>query len=379
MYKLWTTYLLRSVEYSFTTYTQLINSFAPMIVWKKLVRIRATTLGLNNAMSEQFADKNHIQSALVQLKNFIHRQIIGQEVLIERMLIALLADGHILVEGAPGLAKTRAINILSKGIQADFHRVQFTPDLLPADLTGTEIYRPQQGTFEFQRGPLFHNLILADEINRSPAKVQAALLEAMAERQITVGQATYQLPELFMVMATQNPIEHEGTYPLPEAQLDRFLLHVKIDYPKAEHEKSILHLARLESRSAIYKTAEQHQPIDQKTLFVARDEVLNLYMADSLEEYLLQIVLATRNPSVYGKDLAAWLQYGASPRASIALDRCSRAKAWLAKREFVTPEDIQDIAFDVLRHRLILSYEAEAEGITTDHVIKELIARIGVP
>ena len=219
------------------------------------------------------------------------------------MLIGLLADGHILVEGAPGLAKTRAINVLSKGIQGDFHRVQFTPDLLPADLTGTEIYRPQQGTFEFQKGPLFHNLILADEINRSPAKVQAALLEAMAERQITVGQATYPLPQLFMVMATQNPIEQEGTYPLPEAQLDRFLLHVKIDYPKAEHEKSILHLARTEARSGSAKNAEQFEPIEQKTLFAARNEVLDLHMAESLENYLLQIVLATRNPAAYGQDL----------------------------------------------------------------------------
>ncbi|NOU13753.1 MAG: MoxR family ATPase [Methylococcaceae bacterium] len=330
-------------------------------------------------MSEQNSQQSTTQSALLSLKNYINQEIIGQDVLVERMLIGLLADGHILVEGAPGLAKTRAINVLSKGIQGDFHRVQFTPDLLPADLTGTEIYRPQQGTFEFQKGPLFHNLILADEINRSPAKVQAALLEAMAERQITVGQATYPLPPLFMVMATQNPIEQEGTYPLPEAQLDRFLLHVKIDYPQAEHEKSILHLARAEARSEAKKATEKFEPISQDILFAARNEVLDLYMADSLEDYLLQIILATRNPGAYGQDLGTWLQYGASPRASIALDRCARAKAWLSQRDFVTPEDIQDLAFDVLRHRLILSYEAEAEGITTDHVIKELIARVAVP
>ncbi|WP_027147179.1 AAA family ATPase [Methylobacter marinus] len=330
-------------------------------------------------MSEQNSNISTSQSSLMRLKTYINQEIIGQNVLVERMLIGLLADGHILVEGAPGLAKTRAINILSKGIQGDFHRVQFTPDLLPADLTGTEIYRPQQGSFEFQKGPLFHNLILADEINRSPAKVQAALLEAMAERQITVGQATYPLPQLFMVMATQNPIEQEGTYPLPEAQLDRFLLHVKIDYPQAEHEKSILHLARNEARLESVKNNAKFEPIDQKTLFEARNEVLDLYMADSLEDYLLQLVLATRNPGVYGKDLAGWLQYGASPRASIALDRCSRAKAWLAQRDFVSPEDIQDMAYDVLRHRLILSYEAEAEGITTDHFIRELIARVAVP
>ncbi|MGZ8907465.1 MAG: AAA family ATPase [Methylobacter sp.] len=326
-------------------------------------------------MSEQ----NTIQSSLIRLKNYINQEIIGQDVLIERMLIGLLADGHILVEGAPGLAKTRAINVLSRGIQGDFHRVQFTPDLLPADLTGTEIYRPQQGVFEFQKGPLFHNLILADEINRSPAKVQAALLEAMAERQITVGQATYPLPALFMVMATQNPIEHEGTYPLPEAQLDRFLLHVKVDYPNAEHEKTILHLVRSEARQAALHIKEKFEPLSQATLFAARNEVLDIYMADSLEDYLLQIVLATRNPSVYGQDLAGWLQYGASPRASIALDRCARAKAWLSQRDFVGPEDIQEMAFDVLRHRLILSYEAEAEGITTDDVIRELLARVAVP
>lgn len=330
-------------------------------------------------MSEQNNQQNTTQASLLRLKNYINQEIIGQDVLVERMLIGLLADGHILVEGAPGLAKTRAINVLSKGIQGDFHRVQFTPDLLPADLTGTEIYRPQQGTFEFQKGPLFHNLILADEINRSPAKVQAALLEAMAERQITVGQATYPLPALFMVMATQNPIEQEGTYPLPEAQLDRFLLHVKIDYPQAEHEKSILHLARSEARSESKKVTEKFEPITQDILFAARDEVLDIFMADSLEDYLLQIILATRNPAAYGQDIGGWLQYGASPRATIALDRCARAKAWLMQRDFVSPEDIQEMAYDVLRHRLILSYEAEAEGITTDHVIKELIARVAVP
>lgn len=323
-------------------------------------------------------EKTTSQIAFQQLKSYICEQIIGQDVLVERMLIALLADGHMLVEGAPGLAKTRAINVLSKGIEADFHRVQFTPDLLPADLTGTEIYRPQQGSFEFQKGPLFHNLVLADEINRSPAKVQAALLEAMAERQITVGSTTYPLPKLFMVMATQNPIEQEGTYPLPEAQLDRFLLHVSIDYPEAEHEKAILQLARREAKGDFQQKTD-FQAISQQAVLTARDEVLDIHMADSLEEYLLQIILATRNPGAYGEDLAGWLQYGASPRASIALDRCARAKAWLQQRDFVGPEDIQDMAFDVLRHRLILSYEAEAEGITTDHFIKQLISRIAVP
>ena len=319
------------------------------------------------------------QSALQQLKQHINTQIIGQDVLVDRMLIALLADGHLLVEGAPGLAKTRAINVLSQGVEADFHRVQFTPDLLPADLTGTEIYRPQQGSFEFQKGPLFHNLVLADEINRAPAKVQAALLEAMAERQITVGKATYPLPPLFMVMATQNPIEQEGTYPLPEAQLDRFLLHIKIDYPNAEHEQAILHLARAEARGALQHSNQQTPKISQQMLFAARGEVLDIYMAEALEQYLLQIVLATRTPAAYGQDLAQWIAYGASPRASIALDRCARANAWLQQRNFVDPGDIQALAYDVLRHRLILSYEAEAEGITSDDVIKQLIARIAVP
>ncbi len=317
--------------------------------------------------------------AIQQLKSTISEQIIGQDVLVERMLIALLADGHILVEGAPGLAKTRAINALSKGIQADFHRVQFTPDLLPADLTGTEIYRPEQGNFEFQKGPLFHNLVLADEINRSPAKVQAALLEAMAERQITVGGTTYKLPPLFLVMATQNPIEQEGTYPLPEAQLDRFLLHVKIDYPSPEHEKSILHLARTEAMQSGKPEQKATLGISQESLFNARQEVLNIFMADNLEDYLLQIILATRNPAAYGEDLANWIQYGASPRASIALDRCARAKAWLNGKDYVGPEDIQELAFDVLRHRIILSYEAEAEGITSDYFIQQLISRIAVP
>jgi MoxR-like ATPase len=325
------------------------------------------------------ASLNETQNAIQQLKAHINSQIIGQDVLVERMLIALLADGHLLVEGAPGLAKTRAINVLSKGIEADFHRVQFTPDLLPADLTGTEIFRPQQGSFEFQKGPLFHNLILADEINRSPAKVQAALLEAMAERQITVGGATYPLPRLFMVMATQNPIEQEGTYPLPEAQLDRFMLHIKIGYPEAAHEKEILQLARDEARGEINQQTIAAKKISQQILFDAREEVLGVHMSEVLEQYLLQLIVATRNPAPYGEELGGWLEYGASPRATIALDRCARARAWLQQRDFVTPEDIQEMAFDVLRHRIILSYEAEAEGISSDRFIAELIARVAVP
>jgi len=314
-----------------------------------------------------------------QLKQRISEQIIGQSMLVDRLLIALLADGHLLVEGAPGLAKTRAIKVLSECIHGDFHRVQFTPDLLPADLTGTDIYRPQEGDFTFQPGPLFHNLVLADEINRSPAKVQAALLEAMGERQITVGATSYKLPELFLVMATQNPIEQEGTYPLPEAQLDRFLLHVKIDFPNAEAEKLILQLTRNEAKKQQQEATKYSDPLSQDDLFAARQEVLNIHMADTVEDYLLQFVLASRNAEPYGKDLARWIEFGASPRGSMALDRCARAHAWLNGRDFVTPEDVQVMAFDTLRHRILLSYEAEAEGITPEYVIKELIHRISVP
>ena len=321
--------------------------------------------------------------AVLNLKQHVQNHIIGQEKLVDRLLIALLADGHLLVEGAPGLAKTKAIKVLSDGIESNFHRIQFTPDLLPADLTGTEVYRPQDGSFVFQQGPLFHNLILADEINRAPAKVQSALLEAMAERQITVGKITYQLPELFMVMATQNPIEQEGTYPLPEAQLDRFLMHVSIGYPDAEAEKQILRLVRNEAReqttSVIHAANISTEKVQQQSIFDARAEVLDVYMDDNLEQYLLQLVLATRNPGMYGDDLANWSLYGASPRASIALDRCARAHAWLDQRDFVSPDDIQAIAFDVLRHRVILSYEAEADGITPDSFIHELITRVAVP
>ena len=318
------------------------------------------------------------QERLKQLEAYVSEHIVGQRYLINRLLIALLADGHLLVEGAPGLAKTRAVKVLSEGIVGDFHRVQFTPDLLPADLTGTEVFRPQDGSFHFQKGPLFHNLILADEINRAPAKVQSALLEAMEERQITVGAKTYSLPRLFLVMATQNPIEQEGTYPLPEAQLDRFLMHVRIDYPDEAGEKRILELARGEARSDA-PAMSAASPLSQEALFQARDEVLDLYMADPLEDYLLTLVLATRTPARFGQDLSGWVEYGASPRASIALDRCARAHAWLAGRDFVAPEDIQAIAPDVLRHRVILSYEAEADGITPDRFVQELIRRVAVP
>jgi MoxR-like ATPase len=298
---------------------------------------------------------------------------------VERLLIALLADGHLLVEGAPGLAKTRAIKVLGEGIEGDFHRIQFTPDLLPADLTGTEIYRPQDGSFHFQRGPLFHNLVLADEINRAPAKVQSALLEAMAERQITVGRETYHLPQLFLVMATQNPIEQEGTYPLPEAQLDRFLMHIFIDYPDAAAEHDILRLTRGEALRGLNEPEPSPAPVAQETLFAARQAILGLHMAEDLEKYIVELVIATRDPSPYGDELAQWIQYGASPRATAALDRCARARAWLNARDYVDPQDIQAVAYDVLRHRIILSYEAEAEGVTSDRFINELLQRVAVP
>lgn len=306
-------------------------------------------------------------------KTWLNTRIVGQQQLIERIIIALLADGHLLVEGAPGLAKTKAIKTVSEGLAADFHRVQFTPDLLPSDITGSDIFRPEQGTFEFQAGPLFHNLVLADEINRAPAKVQSALLEAMAERQISVGKKSYPLPDLFLVMATQNPIEQEGTYPLPEAQMDRFLMHVSVDYPSPDSEKTILALSRQEAQG---EQALNFTPITQEDLFTARKDVLAVHMDEAVEEYLVQIILATRDTEAYGGDLAKWLDYGASPRATIALDRCSRAIAWLDNRDYVTPDDIRAIAHDVLRHRLILSFEAEAAGISANQVIDNLLAAV---
>ena len=315
-----------------------------------------------------------LHSTFHALKQQLSEQIIGQSHLLDRLLIALLADGHLLVEGAPGLAKTKAIKALADRLEGSFQRIQFTPDLLPADLTGSDIYRPETGKFEFRSGPLFHNLVLADEINRAPAKVQSALLEAMAERQITVGGQSYALDQLFLVMATQNPIEQEGTYPLPEAQLDRFLLHVKIDYPDAESELAILRLARQEAS----QPNAPSQALTQASLFQARAEVLELYMADSVEQYIVQLIMATRRPDQYG-ELAQWLEYGGSPRATIALDRCARAHAWLQGKDFVAPEDVQAIAHDVLRHRLIISFKAEAEGIHMDQVIDHILAQVPVP
>ncbi|MGD2083021.1 MAG: MoxR family ATPase [Chromatiales bacterium] len=318
-----------------------------------------------------------LRKEFASLRGHVERQILGQSELVERLLMALLADGHLLVEGAPGLAKTKAVKALASGLEGDFHRIQFTPDLLPADLTGTEIYRPQDGSFRFDKGPVFHNLLLADEVNRAPAKVQSALLEAMGERQVTVGRETYRLPELFLVMATQNPIEQEGTYPLPEAQLDRFLMHVRVDYPDLSTERAVLRLNREEARDA--EGLQPRHRVSQRSVLAARQAVLDLYMSPDVEDYLVHLVLATRDPGPYGEELAGWLRFGASPRATLALDRCGRSRAWLAGREYVSPEDVQAVAPDVLRHRVLLSYEAEAEGRTSQEFVEELLARVPVP
>jgi MoxR-like ATPase len=318
-------------------------------------------------------------AAFRALREAANELIIGQQKLMDRLLIALLSNGHLLVEGAPGLAKTTAIKVIADRIEGDFHRIQFTPDLLPADLTGTEIYRPQQGSFEFQQGPIFHNLILADEVNRAPAKVQSALLEAMGEHQVTVGRITYRLPKLFLVMATQNPIEQEGTYPLPEAQLDRFLMHVAISYPDVTAEQEILALARQQARDELGHKPEAPVLVTQQQVFRAQQDVLDLYMAPALEQYIVQLVLATRDPGSWDKDLGRLVSYGASPRATIGLDRCARARAWLDQRDYVSPDDIHATIHDVMRHRVLLSYEAEADGVTVDQLLDRLLDRVPVP
>lgn len=314
-----------------------------------------------------------------ELRDWLGGRIVGQPYLVDRLLMALLADGHLLVEGPPGLAKTRAIRSLAEGIHGSFQRIQFTPDLLPGDVTGTDIFRPQTSSFEFQSGPIFHNLVLADEINRAPAKVQSALLEAMAERQVSVGKTTYNLPELFMVMATQNPIEQEGTYPLPEAQLDRFLMHVLVDYPGAETERDILRLVRNEANDEQAQSKpDTFDSLTEETVKSARQQVLQLHMAEAVEEYIVQLVMATRQPEVYDEELATWLDYGGSPRATLSLDRCARAHAWLRGNDFVAPDDVQSVAHDVLRHRIITSFQAEANGIDTSAVIDRLLSKVPV-
>ena len=309
-----------------------------------------------------------------ELRDELSTQVIGQAELVERLLIALLADGHLLVEGAPGLAKTTAVKALATRIEANFQRVQFTPDLLPSDLTGTDIWRQTDGRFEFQPGPLFHNLLLADEINRAPAKVQSALLEAMGERQITVGGRTYALPQLFLVMATQNPIEQEGTYPLPEAQLDRFMLKLKIGYPTRAEEEEILERMMVEHETEI-------RPIlDQARLIELRRACDGIYLDGKLRGYLLDLVTATRQPAASGmKELAPLIAFGASPRATLFLARAAKAMALLNGRGYVIPEDVKEIAPDVLRHRVVPTYEAEAQNLTSDDLVARLLDRVEVP
>ncbi len=328
---------------------------------------------MKNSKEKQMTE---IRNKIISLQKYLETKILGQEDLVKKLLITLLADGHALVEGAPGLAKTKAIKTLSECINSKFNRIQFTPDLLPSDITGSEIYVAAKGEFEFRKGPIFANLVLADEINRAPAKVQSALLEAMAERQVSIGGKRYILPELFMVMATQNPIEHEGTYNLPEAQLDRFLMYIKIDQPDAETEKKILHLVRGEVAK---ENQAQFNRLTVEDILAARNEVLNVHTSDAVEEYLVQLIMATRHPEKYDNKLHGYVLFGASPRATIALDRCAKINAWLSGRDFVTPEDIQAVVYDVLRHRIILSFEAQAEGVTADDIIKNLISLVPLP
>jgi MoxR-like ATPase len=320
--------------------------------------------------------------SILDLQKRIEQTVLGQQAMIERLLIGLLANGNLLVEGLPGLAKTRAIKKLSTFLDAGLSRIQFTPDLLPSDITGSEIYYTSQGKgeFRFQPGPIFNNLVLADEINRAPAKVQAALLEAMEERQVTVAGKTHVLPKLFLVMATQNPIEQEGTYPLPEAQLDRFLMHVYVDYPEEKSERDIMLLVRgeeIEKDDAASKTSTTERT-PQDIIFTARQQIHAILMSAAVEQYIVSLIEATRYPERYDKDLQKWIQIGASPRGTIGLDKCSRAYAWLKGRDYVRPDDVQAIAHDVLRHRILLSYDAQAEGIKADKTISKIIELVAV-
>ena len=314
--------------------------------------------------------------AFKRLRDHLNTRVLGQPGLVDRLLISLLSDGHLLVEGAPGLAKTTAIKALSEAIDCDDHRIQFTPDLLPGDVTGTDVFDPKTGGFRFEAGPIFHNLVLADEINRAPAKVQSALLEAMAERQVTIGLESYPLSDLFLVMATQNPIDQEGTYALPEAQQDRFLMHVRVEHPSAGAEREILQLVRDQEA---HRPVASFNPLEKSSIFEARNEVRGIHLSQDLETYLIQLVVATRNPPPYASELTGLIEWGASPRGTIALDRCVRARAWLDGRTYVTPEDVHELAPDILRHRILLSYEARAQGMTSDDVISTLIRTIPLP
>ena len=328
---------------------------------------------------------SEVRDKITNLKQFMESRILGQEELVRKLIITMLADGHALVEGAPGLAKTKAIKTLSECVDAAYRRIQFTPDLLPSDITGSDIYVASTGQFEFRKGPIFANLILADEINRAPAKVQSALLEAMAERQVSVGGKQYKLPQLFMVMATQNPIEHEGTYNLPEAQLDRFLMYIKINQPEAATERKILQLVRNEENDtqttadSVAQFKSKFGIIQAEDVFAARQEAYKIHCSDAVEEYLIQLIMATRHPEKYDESLKNTIAFGASPRATIALDKCAKINAWLSGRDFVTPEDIHAVVYDVLRHRIILSFEAQAGGLTSDDIIARLLKIVPLP
>jgi len=320
------------------------------------------------------------RDAIKELEARMTRSIIGQEHVVERLLIGLLANGNLLVEGLPGLAKTRAVKSLANHLEADFSRIQFTPDLLPSDVTGTEVLHTEGGKdlFRFEPGPIFANLVLGDEINRAPAKVQAAMLEAMEERQVTVGGESHKLPELFMVMATQNPIEQEGTYPLPEAQMDRFLMHVLIEYPEPEHEVEIVRLVRGEEKASSSGGEQAQERIPQQAIFDARAEIQGTHVSEAIDRYIVDLINATRTPERYSEELRRWIQIGASPRGGIGLDKCSRVHAWLQGRDHVTPDDVRAVAHDVLRHRVMLSYEANAEGITAHQVVTEAVKQVAV-
>jgi MoxR-like ATPase len=327
--------------------------------------------------TEKTTNNRRMDAALLDgVRKHLASCVVGQRDLVDSMLICLLSEGHVLVEGMPGLAKTTAVKALAEAIEGDYHRVQFTPDLLPSDLIGTDIYRHQKGEFEFRPGPLFHNILLADEINRAPAKVQSALLEAMGEYQVTVGLTTYSMPKLFMVLATQNPIEQEGTYNLPEAQLDRFLMHVRVDYPDREEELAIL---ELDSNRLLSVPVAPAEVLSQAQLFKAREDVAKLYLDPKLNNYIVDLVQASRKPEAYDEGLKRWCRIGASPRATIALARCARARAWLDNEEFVAPHHIQAVAPDVLRHRILLTFEAEAEGISCDEYIRRLLEVVAIP
>ncbi len=317
---------------------------------------------------------------ILRLREQVSAAIVGQREMVDRLIIGLLANGNLLVEGLPGLAKTRAVKALAKNLDAELSRIQFTPDLLPGDVTGTEVYYTTEAgaaEFRYEPGPIFANIVLADEVNRAPAKVQAALLEAMEERQVTVAGTTHVLPELFMVMATQNPIEHEGTYPLPEAQLDRFMMHVEVGYTDEVSEAKVIELVRAESGRA--GAAEVPSPVSQSAILGARAEIDAVQIAEPILQYIVDLVFATRYPERYSEQLSGWLALGASPRAGIHLDRGSRIHAWLAGRDYTTPEDVRALLHDVLRHRVSLSYEAQADGVVANQVIDEIVKLVAVP